>query len=364
MVKAWCLFAVVFAAAFSLSACGREPDGAGAAPHIRWRAEQEGALLIRTNTSMLGPVINAFRVRYPKVKIRLEDMNSTMLANMVVEDVLAGRPGADLVWSSAMDVQIKLINDGYAQTYKSPHRRAMPDGMVWRDQGFGITSEPVVFAYNRRLLPPALTPTSHADLIRLLETRPEIFDGRITVYDAEQSGVALMQLSSDTQIYPDAWRMMEVLGDRKPRLDTSGQRMMSRLAKGQTLFVFNMNQSYGQTWVKDHPDIALVTPTDYHLLVSRVAFIPSNAAHPNAARLFLDFLLSREGQAAVAKAGMRPARDDVAQALRLSPPGARPIRVGPGLLANLDYERREKLLGRWRAAMEGAPRAPLDPHAP
>ncbi|WP_227818838.1 hypothetical protein, partial [Klebsiella pneumoniae] len=72
----------------------------------------------------------------------------------------------------------------------------------------------------------------------------------------------------------------------------------------------------------------------------------------------------REGQAAVAKAGMRPARDDVDPALRPSPPGARPIRVGPGLLANLDHERREKLLGRWRAAMEGAPRAPLDPHAP
>ncbi|WP_395943814.1 ABC transporter substrate-binding protein [Brevundimonas sp.] len=345
-----------------LAGCGEEPDGPATAPRTRWAAGREGALTIYTNTSLMGPVLEAFNRRYPEIHIRLEDMNSTRMADRVVAE--AGGPGADLVWSSAMDVQIKLINDGYAQTYRSPHRAALPDGSIWRDQGFGLTAEPVVFAYNRRLLPPELTPRSHAELIDLFEKHGEVFRGRTTIYDAERSGVALMQLSSDVQIYPDAWRLVEALGRTRPRLDTSGQRMMGQLADGRVLFAYNMNQSYGETWAARDPDIGLVTPTDYHLSVSRVAFIPRNAAHPNAARLFLDFLLSREGQRAIARIGVRPVRDDVEATERPVVAGVHVVRVGPALLANLDRMRRDHLLTRWNQAMAGSPRAPLDPNAP
>lgn len=348
----------------AMSGCAREPDGPGTAPRVRWAAEREGALVIYTNTSLMGPVVTAFNRRYPKVEVRLLDMNSTRIAEEVLRESKEGRAGADLVWSSAMDVQIKLINDGYAQTYRSPHRGAMPDGSVWRDQGYGITAEPVVFAYNRRLLPEDMVPRSHAQLIRLLETRVDIFAGKVTAYDAERSGGAMMQLSADVQIYPDAWRLMDAMGRTGPRLDTSGQRMMGQVAEGKMLFAYNMNQSYGAAWAARRPDVGLVTPEDYHLSVSRVAFIPRAAPHPNAARLFLDFLLSREGQRQIARVGVRPVRDDIDTALRSSAPGVRPIRVGPALLANLDHARRDRLLTRWNAAMISANRAPTDPSAP
>lgn len=311
----------------------------------------------------MGPVLEAFRRRHPDVDIRLHDMNSTRIASEVSALADHGKPGPDVVWSSAMDVQVKLINDGYAATYKSPHRDGMPDGSVWRNQGFGITAEPIIFAYNRRLLPAEFVPRSHDDLIRLLETSPAVFRDRVALYDAERSGVALLQLSADTQIFPDAWRMMDALGDSRPRIDTSGQRIMSQLASGKKVFAFNINQSYAQTWTATHPDIGLVTPSDYHLSISRVAFIPRNATHPYSARLFLDFLMSREGQQAVARSGLHPVRSDAVQPAPAAD-GVRPLRVGPALLANLDRLRRERLLARWREAMGASPRAPLDPAAP
>ncbi|MFN3538381.1 MAG: ABC transporter substrate-binding protein, partial [Brevundimonas sp.] len=175
---------------------------------------------------------------------------------------------------------------------------------------------------------------------------------------------ALMQLSSDTQIDPQAWRLIEALGRSRPRLDTSGQRMMGQLADGRMVFAYNMNQSYGEDWAARRPEVGLVIPSDYHLTVSRVAFIPRNAAHPNAARLFLDFLLSREGQRALAVSGLRPARSDLDAEPRPAVPGVRVVRVGPGLLANLDQERRRRLLARWNLAMGDAPRAPDDPTLP
>lgn len=362
-MKASWLFKSVMVMLCLLTACGEAPDGATTAG-IRRAAQKEGALRIYANTSLLEPLIADFRRKYPDITVSLEDMNSSLIAERVVAESEEGLPKADLVLSSAMDLQIKLINDGYAQSYRSPHRGAMPDGSVWREQGFGITAEPIVFAYNRRLLPPDAVPHSHAELLRLLDAKPELFVGRTTVYDAERSGVALMHLSAEAQIYPDAWRLMEALGRSRPRLDTSGQRMMRQLASGQMAFVYNMNQSYGETWAARSPDVALVTPSDYHLSVSRVGFIPRGAPHPNAARLFLDFLLSREGQREIADIGIRPVRDDVGDTVRPASPGVRPIRVGPGLLANLDRARRERLLDQWKRAMGDAPRAPIDPNAP
>lgn len=362
MKTVWRFWSVV-AAFCLLTACG-EPRDVGSASGVRRAAQKEGVLRIYANTSLMSPLIEDFRRQYPGIAVSLEDMNSNLIAERVVAEAEGGRPQVDLVWSSAMDSQIKLINDGYAQPYRSPHLSAMPEGSVWRNQGFGITAEPIVFAYNRRLLPPDALPYSHAELLRLLETRPELFAGRTTVYDAERSGVALMHLSEDTQIYPDAWRLMEALGRTRPRLDTSGKRMMAQLASGRMALVYNMNQSYGETWLAGNRDVALVTPSDYHLSVSRVAFITREAPHPNAARLFLDFLLSREGQGRIAALGIRPVRDDVGDTLRSPLRGARPVRVGPGLLANLDQERRRRLLDRWSLAMGDADRAPIDPNAP
>ena len=351
-------------AGLGAAACSSEPEGAGTAQRVRWLARREGALHILTNTSLMGPVLEAFRRRWPGISVRLEDINSTRIAEQVRALADAGQDGPDLVWSTAMDVQVKLINDGYAQAYKSPHRAAMPDGSVWRDQGYGLTAEPIVFAYNKGQLAGDVVPRSHADLLRLLRTRPDVFDGRVTLYDAERSGVALMQLSADVQIYPDAWPLMEALGAQRPRLDTSGQRMMGQIADGRMVFAYNMNRSYGESWAERVPQIGLITPDDYHLSVSRVAFIPRNAAHPNAARLFLDFLLSREGQRVIGALGVRPVRDDVDAPLRPASPGVRPIRVGPALLANLDQARRATLLTRWDAAMRLGVRAPSDPAAP
>lgn len=346
-----------------LAACvpAREP---ATATRIRLAAEREGQLHIYGNTSLMAPVIDAFHRKHPKVRVTVEDMTSNLITERVIAEAESGRPIADLVWSSAMDAQIKLINDGYAQAYASPHRAAMPSGSVWRDPGFGVTAEPIGFAYNRRLLPADAVPRSHAQLLELLQTRPELFTGRMSVYDAERSGVAMMQLAADTQIYPDAWKLVEALGRARPRLDTSGQRMMAQLATGEMVIVHNVNQSFARTWQTQNADVGVVLPSDYHLTVSRVAFITRTAAHPNAAKLFLDFLLSRDGQARLAERGIRPVRDDVGESLRAPSPGARPIRVGPGLLANLDHEHRRKLLDRWKAAMGDAPRAPTDPFAP
>lgn len=346
-----------------VAAC-RLPTEKATAGHIQRAAEKEGQLLIYGNMSLMAPVITAFEQKYPTIDVQLVDMNSHRMVEMVKAEAAAGQGGADMVWSSAMDAQIKLINDGYAQSYRSPHLADMPNGSVWRHQGFGITAETVGFAYNRNLLPADAVPTSHTRLLQLLQQRPELFRDRVTIYDVENSSVAMMYLSAENQINPQAWDLIRALGQVKPRVDTSGHRMMQQLVDGRMALVHNVNLSFAQTYQAAHPQLELVVPDDYHLSVSRVAMITHHAPHPNAAKLFLDYLMSREGQAQIAALGVRPVRDDLGDTRREPQPGARPIRVGPGLLANSDQARRVRLLKQWREAVGEAPRAPLDPKLP
>lgn len=254
-----------------------------------------------------------------------------------------------------MDGQIKLVNDGYALTYRSREARNLPKWAIWRNQGFGLTAETIGFAYNKRLIPEAEVPRSHADLLRSLREHPERWAGRISVYDPVRSGVAFLHLSEDTQAWSDAWPLMDAIGTSRPLILVGGEEMMESLASGKSAFAYNMNQPFAAWWVRHRgaSDIGLVTPSDYHLSISRVAFIPRAAPHPNAAKLFLDYAMSQEGQRTLGETGLPPAR-----AYGGSMAGDRPVRVGPALLANLDQERRRQILARW---MHAAPPATARP---
>ena len=90
--------------------------------------------------------------------------------------------------------------------------------------------------------------------------------------------------------------------------------------------------------------------------MSRVAIIPAAARHPAAAKLFLDFALSREGQAKLIEENIWPVREDIPSPAdrRLAPDQVRAIRLGPNLLANLDQIMRAKILKALHRAANGA----------
>ncbi len=334
---------------------GCQPSGSGqatASPVVR-RAQAEGQVVVYANTDMGGPVVAGFQKRYPRVRVVYRELTSSQIQSAVIAEAVSGGPVADIAWSSSMDIQVKLINDGYAQTYKSPEARRLPRWAVWRNQGFGVTAEPVGFAYNSRLLRPDEVPKSHAALLASLRDDPERWRGRIALYDPELSGVGFMYLSADLQKYPEAWTLMEAVARSEPGLYVPGGTILSKVAKGEHLIAFNMNRSYADSWAaRNDGGVVYQTPTDYHFTVSRVAFVTRAAPHPNAARLFLDYLMSPEGQAKLRESRLTPVIDAATGA---SPDGATPIRVGPALLANLDQARRERVLSEWRAMLAGRP---------
>ena len=131
-------------------------------------AREEASVVVYSTTdlSTAAALIRDFELCYPGIKVDYQDLNSAELHRRFLAETQAQRPSADVLWSSAMDLQMKLANDDFGQRYKSPEVASLPDWAVWRDTAFGTTFEPAVFVYNKRFVTGADIPETHADLVR------------------------------------------------------------------------------------------------------------------------------------------------------------------------------------------------------
>lgn len=337
------------------------PALAQSAPELVAAAQREGKLVIYgvTDNEQANHLIREFRSQYPAINVEYSNMSTTELYNRFISESAAGS-SADVTWSSAMDLQVKLVNDGYAQPHKSAETARLPDWANWKNEAFGTTYEPIGIVYNKRLVPAADVPQSHADFIKLLTTQSEKYKGKVTTYDPEKSGVGFMLVTQDKQVNAAGFaELQKALGAVQVRVQSSTGTMMERIASGENLIGYNLNAAYALTRAKKDPSLGIVLPKDYTLVISRVMFIAKKAKNPNAAKLWLDFVLSKKGQEIIAsKADLYAIRPDVegettASGLKKQLGDAlRPVSIGTGLLTYLDQSKRLDFLKQWNGTVK------------
>lgn len=329
---------------------------------IEQRAAREGTLTIYSTTDAreAAPLLDAFKSSYPFLTVRYAEISAAELYDRFLRESREHNASADLLWSAAMDLQIKLVNDGHAQAYVSPERPALPDWAIWKDEAFGVTAEPIVFAYNNKLVPPGDVPRSHAELLGLLRSDRGFYRGKIASYDPSRSGSGFLYLTWDLHTNRDTWELVDALGSVSSTFHETTKEMLDRLSDGRSLIAYNLIGSYALDRQARDPSISVILPEDYTLIMSRIAIIPRNARHPDAAKLFLDFLLSRRGQSLLASRFMTPVRSDVAPpgGARAAQATTRAIRVGPVLLVYLDQLKRRRFLADWRSNLARSDASP------
>lgn len=321
-------------------------------------AREEGKVVVYSTTdlSAVAALIRDFEVCYPGVKVEYNDLNSAELHARFLAETAAKQASADVLWSSAMDLQMKLANDDYAERYRSPEAASLPDWAIWRDTAFGTTFEPAVFVYNKRYVTGADIPRTHADVLRLLTTQRAKFAGNVTTYDIEKSAVGFLFATQDSRMQAGFWELVHALGASAVELEANTSVMVQRIASGKDYLGYNLIGSYALTRARRDPSIGVVLPEDYTLVMSRIALLSKSATHPNAGKLWLDFLLSRRGQSVLSsRSELFSIRSDVpgeftAATLRKTLGGSlKAIVVGPPLLVFLDRSKQQEFLRRWRS---------------
>src|SRR5215470_16310130 len=115
----WLKFACALAAC-SLLALGAQAQVPAGYPadysKIIDGAKKEGKVVVysTTDAKLAQPLIKDFEAAFPGVKVEYTDMNSTEVYSRFTSENAANAASADAVWSSAMDLQLKLASDGFA----------------------------------------------------------------------------------------------------------------------------------------------------------------------------------------------------------------------------------------------------------
>ena len=312
-----------------------------------------------TDIEAIKPTLLDFQSLNPHITITYHELQTLELYKRVLEETRDGGKTADLVISSAMDLQMKLANDGFARRFEPSEGAFLPRWANWRNEAFGITFEAAVIAYNRDYFKDRELPRSHTGLLDHLNRRTEEFSGRIATYDVRKSGVGFLFLARDIEHYSAAWELVHAMSRADVQLYKSTSTVLKEIASGRILLGYNLLGSYAGSMAAENPEIGVILPEDYTVALSRIGLIPKAARAPEAGEMLLDYLLSERGQTILAtKSKLNAVHSEVrgrytAATLRQQiGHSLRPVKVGPSLLVYLDQLKRQRILDRWEQALK------------
>ncbi|GHV91647.1 ABC transporter substrate-binding protein [Spirochaetia bacterium] len=332
-------------------------------------ANREGTVVIYSVTTAVGGLLDEFKQLYPGITPVIKGWDTTPLYEAMYEEAKgiphdpdkSGTPVmGDVIWSSGMDLQFKLVAEGYAQPYDSPEARSLPAWAKYQNLAWATTYEPIGFVYNKKLTNEADVPRTRAALIQMISQNPAKYNDKITAFDPELSGLGYLLLAQDLRNNPQFWDVAKALKSTNIFAGSGSGAQFQRIQDGKSLLGYDLLCSYVAQQSKNpalnRPDIAYVLPEDYTLICSRVLYIAKSAPHPNAAKLWVDYMLSKRGQEQLCAQNLGSVRDDITDdftAAAISKKlgnAAKPIPVSQILADDLQDAKRNDFLGKWKTA--------------
>lgn len=291
-----------------------------------------------TDTDLFAPFIENFVALNPSVSVEYLVTGTAMIDRRFRTD-----PGAfDIAISSAMDLQLKLANDGFARPVRN---LAHPPWAEWRQSLFAFTSEPATIVINRAAFAGQPIPKTRQDLIEILRARPDAFRGKIGTYDIRQSGLGYLFATQDARASETFWRLMEVMGRLDLRLYCCSGDMIDDLIAGRIAVAYNVLGSYAAARIDSRETLEIILPSDFPTTMMRTALVSAETDQAGAAETFIRHLLALQGGT---DAGV----------LLLPPLGAQDfeikratITLEPALMTFLDGLKRKKFLSEWEDAV-------------
>lgn len=302
-------------------------------------------ILSTTDIALLTPMIMTFLQDHPGVTIDYTSASSAELMTAVMRE----QHPFDLALSSAMDLQIKLANDGYTRAHRSKAVDLIPVWGNWRNHVFAFSQEPASIVVSPSAFAELEIPQSRQQLISLLRKHPDRFRGRIGTYDVSTSGLGYLFATQDARTSESYWRLMEIMGSLRAKLFCCSSDMIEAVARGEIAVAYNVLGSYARAR-KDLADrILIIEPEDYTNMMLRTAVILTTAQEPDLAGDFIDHLLDAAWNSPIVVEYPFHRYPTTGSARNVP---FRPIQLGPGLLVFLDHLKRKRFLSEWHSTVQ------------
>lgn len=266
---------------------------------------QEGKLLLYTSqpNTDAQQTIDAFKAKFPKVEISfVRDGTPRVMAKLRAE-IEAGSPQADLLLIADSVTMEGLKKEGRLLAHPGADISIYEAG-VHDAQKFWFSTKLITtgIVYNTKA---PFKPTSWNDL-----TRPDA-RGQVTMPSPLTSGAALIHASALTGTLPDGWGYYQKLKDNGAIAGGGNGDILKSVAGGEKLYGMIVDFLPIREKAKGAP-VEFVFPKEGVSAVTEPVAILSNTKNPVAAKAFVDFLLSKDGQELALKQGYLPAHPQVA----------------------------------------------------
>ena len=289
--------ALVIAAGWTQSALGQPNE-------IVEGARKEGRVVFYTSLTLqeIDQVAAPFMKKYPFVKVDPFRGNSEQLLQKIAIEARAGRPQHDVAQFDAFE-EWQLQKLGLLENYKSPEAKNYPAAYKDADGAWtAVYLNYIVLGYNPKMVKEAELPKQWEDLLQ-----PR-WKGSKFAMDRDE-GVWYGGLSQYWG--PErADKFMKALAGQDPSMRKGHTLIATFLSSGE--FPLGLVYAHRVEEMKSKGASIDWTPLDPIIVTPNLLAMGKKTAHPNASKLFIDFLLSVEGQTILQKQQHRtPANPDL-----------------------------------------------------
>jgi len=290
-------------------------------------AKREGEVVYYAsmNLSEANALVVEFEKRYPFIKVKLNRTGSEKLLTRVLTEFRAKKMLADVI--QTVEFSMHLFNRSGALARYVPQSNGLYP-KEFKEDGFWTTVyyNAYVTGYNTRLVPARQLPKTYEDLLDpkwkgklLMEgTKADWFAGMLQIMGQERG-----------------LKYMRDLAKQQPSPREGHELLAQLVVAGEGAFDINIPAaSVERMKERGAPMDWIALGTVPAVMVG--AGVANGAPHPNAARLFLEFCLSREGQKLMQTPGRHSARADFANEQSAMLRELKIVPVNPALAEKLD----------------------------
>lgn len=260
-----------------------------------------------------GGVIAGFKAKYPEIKVN--ELNPDAGSGDEIEAIKANKDNKGPQAPDVIDVGLafgpQAKKDGLVQAYKVSTWNEIPDNIkdadgFWTGDYYGV----MAFGINTDII--KNVPKDWADLLK-----PEYANSFALTGDPRSSNQAILGIMSaglaqgaklGTETGQKGLEFMAALNKAGNFVPVGGK--SGTIAQGQTPIVaaWDYNLLAWRDSLKGNPPMEIIVPSSSSLAGVYVQAISAYAPHPNAAKLWMEYLYSDEGQIGWLKGYCHPAR--------------------------------------------------------
>jgi len=257
-------------------------------------AKKEGKVVVYGTVppKSMSAINDGFQKKYG-IKVEYWRASSTKVMDRALTEWRAGRPGFDVVEGNR-GVQLIMKDNGMFAKFTSPSSEKFPD--KFKDKEGVMTPWrflPISILHNTELVKKADAPKSFNDLLN-----PK-WKGQISMPDPTRHTTTAQFLSNlDKLMGEKAKQFVNRLADQRPHMVESLAPVANVLVRGEA----QLGITYVK-YVKQYKGPIDYVMIDKFLADPNYANLSAKANNPNAAKLYIEYVTSPEGQKAIAQEG-------------------------------------------------------------